>query len=77
MEYESLVIDIGFKIDLLVEDKVIVEIKSVEQFHGVHYLQLVTYLKLADLRLGLLVNFNCTDISKSIVRKVNGLVDNG
>ena len=76
MEYESIVIDMGYKIDLLVEEKVIIEIKSVKQFHGVHYLQLLTYLKLADLRLGLLVNFNCTDISKSIVRKVNGLDDN-
>jgi len=56
---------------LLVEDKVIIEIKSTENLSQVHHKQLLTYLKLSHMRLGLLVNFNSADISKSIFRKIN------
>ncbi len=63
----------NYKLDLVVEDKVIVEIKSVEHLLPVHHLQLLTYLKLSKKRLGLLVNFNYENISESIYRKVNGL----
>ena len=71
--YDSVKMDLGFRIDLIVEGKVIVEIKSVENLAEVHHKQLLTYLKLSKLRLGILVNFNCADISKAIFRKVNGL----
>ena len=58
MVYENVRIDTGFKADLVVEDKVIVEIKSVELIGPVHKKQLLTYLRLADKRLGLLINFH-------------------
>lgn len=73
MHYESIKIDIGYRLDLLVEDMIILEIKSVETLLNVHHKQLITYLKLSGLRLGLLVNFNTDDITKNIFRKVNGL----
>ena len=73
MVYESLRLDVGYKIDILVENKIIIEIKSVEMILNVHHKQIITYLKLSGLKLGLLVNFNCDDIGKSIFRKVNGL----
>ena len=65
--------DVGFKMDLLIEEKVIIELKSVETLALVHHKQLLTYLKLTNLKLGILVNFNTYDITKSIIRKVNGL----
>jgi GxxExxY protein len=73
--YEDLKLDVGYRIDLLVEKKVIVEIKSVETLAEVHYKQLVTYLRLSGIKVGLLVNFNTTDISKSIHRRVNDFKD--
>jgi len=73
MIYESVRVDIGYRLDLLVENKVIVELKSVENLLDVHHKHIITYLKLSGLKLGLLVNFNSDDISKSIFRKVNGL----
>jgi len=71
--YEDINLNLGYRIDLLLEDKVIIEIKSVENLAEVHHKQVLTYLKLSGLKLGLLVNFNCVDIEKSIFRKVNGL----
>ncbi|MBV6398453.1 MAG: hypothetical protein CDJEALGM_00823 [Ignavibacteria bacterium] len=65
--------ELGFRLDLLVDDLVIVEIKSVEALAPVHRKQLLTYLKLTDLKLGLLVNFNTDDINKEIIRIVNNL----
>ena len=65
--------EIGYRLDILVESKVIIELKSVENLLDVHHKQLITYLKLSGLKLGLLVNFNSDDISKSIFRKVNNL----
>ena len=62
-----------FRADLLVEDKVIVEIKSVEKIAAVHKKQLLSYLRLADKRLGLLINFNVAMIKDGITRVVNGL----
>nr|WP_314492675.1 GxxExxY protein [uncultured Chryseobacterium sp.] len=73
MIYETVKMDIGYRLDILVENKVIIEIKSVENLLDVHHKQLITYLKLSGLKLGLLVNFNSGDISKTIFRKVNGL----
>lgn len=71
--YESERLDLGFRIDLLVNEIVIVEIKSIDELHDVHHKQVLTYLKLAQKKLGLLVNFNTGDISQSIIRKVNNL----
>jgi GxxExxY protein len=65
----------GFRADLIVEDKVIVEIKSVEAIAPVHKKQLLTHLRLADKRLGLLINFNVALIKEGIKRIVNGMPD--
>lgn len=71
--YENIRMDLGFRADLIVDDKVIVEIKSVENIQAVHKKQLLTYLKLTDLKLGLLVNFNVELVKDGITRIVNGL----
>jgi GxxExxY protein len=71
--YDDIRFDIGFRIDLLVNDKVIIEIKSVEKLAEVHHKQTITYLKLTGLKLGLLVNFNSNNIANDIFRKVNNL----
>ena len=71
--YEGIQLEVGFRIDVLVEEKVIIEIKSVEELSKVHYKQLLTYLKLSDKKVGLLVNFNCDNISENIKRIVNNL----
>jgi GxxExxY protein len=71
--YDNLNFDIGFRLDLLVNDKVIIELKSVEKLNEVYFKQLITYLKLTNLKLGLLVNFNTDNIATSIFRKVNNL----
>lgn len=71
--YENIKLEIGYRIDILVENKVIIEIKSVESLSEVHHKQVITYLKLSGKKLALLVNFNCDKINKSIFRKVNGL----
>src|ERR1017187_1288519 len=73
--YDNLRIDMGFRADLIVEDKVIVEIKSVELLAPVHKKQLLTYLRLADKRLGLLINFQVALIKDGISRIVNRLED--
>ena len=73
--YQSTRIEMGFRADLIVEDKVIVEIKSVEAMAPVHKKQLLTYLRLADKRLGLLINFNVALIKDGIARVANGMED--
>jgi GxxExxY protein len=69
--YDGNKMDIGFRADIIVEDKVIVEIKSVEALAPVHHKQLLTYLKLTDKKVGLLVNFNVNLVKDGIVRIVN------
>ena len=71
--YEGVKLGVGFRMDLLVEDKVIVEAKSVETITKIHHKQTLNYLNLTKLKLGILVNFNVDDINKGIYRKVNGL----
>jgi len=71
MIYETIKVDVGYRLDLLVENKVIIELKSIENLLDVHHKQVITYLKLSGFKLGLLINFNTDDISKSIFRKVN------
>lgn len=71
--YKKTQLDLGFRIDILVEDKIIIELKSIETILDVHHKQVLTYLKLTGLKLALLINFNTNEISKSIHRKVNNL----
>jgi GxxExxY protein len=71
--YEEEQLEVGFRIDLLVDEIVLIEIKSIEKLSDVHHKQLLTYLRLSKKKLGILVNFNTDNISKSIIRKVNGL----
>ena len=71
--YKDINLEIGYRLDLIVEKKVIIEIKSVSELAAVHFKQLSTYLKLLDLRLGILVNFNTDNIRESILRIANKL----
>lgn len=71
--YEEVRLEIGYKIDIIVENKVIVEVKSVEALNDVHLAQILTYLKLSDCKLGMLINFNVTFIKNGIRRVVNNL----
>lgn len=71
--YEDIHINKGFRADLIVEDKVIVEVKSIQAVAPVHRKQVLTYLRLANIRLGLLINFNVELIKDGISRVVNNL----
>lgn len=71
--YETVRLELGFRADLIVENKVIVEVKSIEALAPVHGKVLLTYLRLADKRLGLLINFNVELIKDGIKRVVNNL----
>jgi GxxExxY protein len=71
--YKEVKLDAGYRIDLLVEDKVIIEIKSVDTLADIHTSQLLTYLKLKDLKLGLLINFNSVRVIDGVKRIVNNL----
>ena len=71
--YENEKLEVGFRLDLLVESKVIIEVKSVEKLAKVHHKQVLTYLKLTDIKLGILVNFNVDNIASGIFRKENDL----
>lgn len=73
MNYKSIHFDAGFRIDLLVNDKVLVEIKSVERLAPVHYAQTLTYLRMKSIKLGLLINFNTKLLKDGIHRIVNNL----
>ena len=73
MFYKDIKFEVGFRLDILVDDLVIVEIKSVESLIDVHHKQLLTYLKLSNKKLGLLINFNSSSLNNSIVRIVNHL----
>lgn len=71
--YDDAKLEVGFRMDLLVNDKVIIELKSVESLARVHHKQILTYLKISKLKLGILVNFNVENIKDGIFRKVNNL----
>lgn len=71
--YKEIKQDVGYRIDLLVENKVVVEIKSVEALAPVHYSQTLTYCKLGGFKLGLLINFNSRVLKDDIHRVVNNL----
>lgn len=69
--YKEVKLDHGYRIDLLVEEKVVIEIKTVEEFTDVHLAQVLTYLRLGDYRLGLLLNFHTTTLKNGIRRVIN------
>jgi GxxExxY protein len=71
--FEEVKLDCGYRIDLLVENKVLLEIKSVEAINDVHLAQTLTYLKIGNYKLGLLMNFNVTLLKNGIRRVVNNL----
>jgi len=71
--YKEIDMDVGFKIDILVEEKVIIELKSIEALAPVHFAQVLTYLKITNLKLGLLINFNVKLLKEGIHRIVNNL----
>ena len=73
VDYNATILELGFRLDVLVNNEVIIEVKSVEALHDVHKKQLLTCLKLADKRLGLLVNFNVASLKdkESIIRIIN------
>lgn len=71
VKYDNVYLDITFRLDILVEDKVIIELKSVDEIKPIHFKQLNTYLKLTNKKLGLLVNFNCSNILENIHRVAN------
>lgn len=70
--FEEVQMEVGYRIDLLVEDKVVIELKSVEGLTDVHRAQILTYLKLGEYRLGLLINFNVSKLTQGIERFANG-----
>jgi GxxExxY protein len=71
--FEEVKLEVGYRIDLLVESKLVLEIKSVEALNDVHLAQTLTYMKLGNYKLGLLMNFNVTRLKDGIKRVVNGL----
>ncbi len=71
--YEEVKLDIGYRLDIIVENKLILEIKSVDALNDIHFAQLLTYLKLTNCKLGLLINFNVVLIKNGIRRVVNNL----
>ena len=70
--YEKVNLDIGYRVDLLLEHKLIIEIKSVESLNDIHLAQVLTYLKLSNCKLGLLINFNTVLFKDGIKRVING-----
>ncbi len=74
--YEDVQLEVGYRVDLLIEKKLIVEIKAVESLNSLHLAQLLTYLKLSDCKLGLLINFNTTLFKKGVKRVINGFLKN-
>jgi len=69
--YEEVKLDCGYRIDLIIEGRIIVELKSVDELNDIHLAQVLTYLKLADCKIGLLINFNVTQLTKGIKRVIN------
>ena len=70
--YEEVNLEVGYRIDIIIEDKFIVEVKSVESLNDFHLAQLLTYLKLSDCKLGLLINFNVKLLKDGVRRIING-----
>ncbi|CAM4135068.1 GxxExxY protein [Flavobacterium antarcticum] len=70
--YDEVRLDVGYRLDLIIEDKFIVEIKSVEKLNDIHLAQILTYLRLSNCKLGLLINFNVVLLKDGVKRVING-----
>lgn len=70
--FEEIHLECGYRIDILVENKLVVEVKSVEALHNIHYAQALTYMRLGDFKLGLVINFNVVLLRDGIKRVING-----
>ena len=73
--YQGVQLDCGFRMDMLVENKLVIETKTVSEIHDIHLAQLLSYLKQGDYRLGLLINFHTVHLKNGIRRVVNGLIE--
>ncbi len=71
--YKEVRLDVGYRLDVLVEDLVVIEIKSVDSLSAIHQAQVISYLKLSGKKLGMLINFNVLHLRDGIRRVVNGL----
>jgi GxxExxY protein len=71
--YDEIKLNVGYRVDLMVENKLIIEVKAVESIHPIHFAQLLTYLRHSGCKLGLLMNFHETKMANGIKRVVNGL----
>ncbi len=69
--FEDVELDCGYRLDLLVEEKLVIELKAVEALNDIHLAQVLSYLKLGDFKLGLLINFNVKKLKKGIKRVIN------
>ncbi len=76
VKYEEVYFDKGFRADIILNQKLIIEIKSVRKLEDVHFKQLLTYLRLTKLKLGLLINFNESLLKNGLKRVINGQIDN-
>lgn len=72
LHYEEIVLDSGFRVDMMVENSLILEIKACEEVNNLHFAQLLTYLKLSGCKLGLLINFNTFLFKNGVRRVING-----
>lgn len=72
LTYRNVKLDVGYRLDILVERKFVVEIKSVEELHDVHLSQILTYLRLSNCKLGMLINFNTSQFKHGVKRVING-----
>lgn len=70
--FEEVHLEYGYRIDILVENKLVIEVKSVEALHNIHYAQTLTYMRLGDYKLGLVINFNVLLLRDGIKRVING-----
>jgi GxxExxY protein len=73
--YETVKLDCGYRLDIIIEDKLIIEVKSVESLTDIHLAQVLTYLKLSNCKLGLLINFNVLMIKDGLRRVINGALN--
>lgn len=73
--YENIKLEVGYRVDLLIENKLVVEVKSVEALNDIHMAQVLTNLKLSNCKLGLLINFNTTLFKNGVKRIINGNID--
>ena len=72
--YEDVKMEVGYRVDIMVENKFVIEIKSVDALNDIHLAQILTYLKLSNCKLGMLINFNVTLLKNGIKRVINGVL---